>query len=124
MVSAARELLRESGAEKLTTRVLADRLGIKAPSLYKHFPDSPPWRCSSSPQMLHDGRTAHRRGPDHRRPPGPLLRRHGTPGRPPPDGPGPRPGRCRGSPSRTSRAATRRPCRRSCSPRSATPSPR
>ncbi|CAM5236007.1 hypothetical protein SALBM135S_00620 [Streptomyces alboniger] len=39
IVRAARELLEESGAEKLTMRSLADRLGIKAPSLYKHFPD-------------------------------------------------------------------------------------
>lgn len=39
IVAAARDLLEESGAEKLTMRSLADRLGIKAPSLYKHFPD-------------------------------------------------------------------------------------
>lgn len=39
IVAAARQLLEESGADKLTMRALADRLGIKAPSLYKHFPD-------------------------------------------------------------------------------------
>ncbi|GAA3109931.1 TetR/AcrR family transcriptional regulator [Streptomyces echinatus] len=39
IVTAARDLLEESGAAHLTMRTLADRLGIKAPSLYKHFPD-------------------------------------------------------------------------------------
>jgi AcrR family transcriptional regulator len=33
----ARELLEEQGADGLTMRNLAARLGIKAPSLYKHF---------------------------------------------------------------------------------------
>ncbi len=33
----ARELLEEQGADGLTMRNLAGRLGIKAPSLYKHF---------------------------------------------------------------------------------------
>ncbi|MDT0549463.1 MULTISPECIES: TetR/AcrR family transcriptional regulator [Streptomyces] len=39
IVSAARALLEEEGPEALTMRRLGDRLGIKAPSLYKHFPD-------------------------------------------------------------------------------------
>jgi AcrR family transcriptional regulator len=39
IVSAARGLLEESGREALTMRSLADRIGIRAPSLYKHFPD-------------------------------------------------------------------------------------
>ncbi|XVQ11627.1 TetR/AcrR family transcriptional regulator [Spirillospora sp. CA-255316] len=39
IVSAARDLVEESGPEALTMRVLADRIGIRAPSLYKHFPD-------------------------------------------------------------------------------------
>lgn len=39
IAAAARTLLEESGPEALTMRALADRLGIKAPSLYKHFPD-------------------------------------------------------------------------------------
>ncbi|WP_323377194.1 TetR/AcrR family transcriptional regulator [Streptomyces smaragdinus] len=39
IVGAARELLEEEGADALTMRRLADRLGIKAPSLYKHFAD-------------------------------------------------------------------------------------
>jgi AcrR family transcriptional regulator len=39
VVMAARRLLEEEGAEALTMRRLAERLGIKAPSLYKHLPD-------------------------------------------------------------------------------------
>ncbi|WP_375256744.1 TetR/AcrR family transcriptional regulator [Streptomyces sp. MNP-20] len=39
IVTAARALVEEAGPEALTMRSLADRLGIKAPSLYKHFPD-------------------------------------------------------------------------------------
>ncbi|MFE2042666.1 TetR/AcrR family transcriptional regulator [Streptomyces sp. NPDC059477] len=39
MVDAARVLVEESGLAALTTRALAEHLGIKAPSLYKHFPD-------------------------------------------------------------------------------------
>lgn len=39
IVAAARELLEQEGAAALTMRRLADRLGIRAPSLYKHLPD-------------------------------------------------------------------------------------
>ncbi len=39
IVAQARELLEQQGAEALTMRALAARLGIRAPSLYKHFPD-------------------------------------------------------------------------------------
>ncbi|MFE9660128.1 WHG domain-containing protein [Streptomyces sp. NPDC005955] len=39
IVLAARALVEESGPAALTMRALADHLGIKAPSLYKHFPD-------------------------------------------------------------------------------------
>jgi AcrR family transcriptional regulator len=39
IVAAARELLEREGAEALTMRRLAERLGIRAPSLYKHLPD-------------------------------------------------------------------------------------
>jgi AcrR family transcriptional regulator len=39
IVVAARELLEEHGVEALTMRRLAERLGIRAPSLYKHLPD-------------------------------------------------------------------------------------
>lgn len=39
IVAAARELLEAVGREALTMRVLAERIGIRAPSLYKHFPD-------------------------------------------------------------------------------------
>jgi AcrR family transcriptional regulator len=39
IVAAARELLEREGAGALTMRRVADRLGIRAPSLYKHLPD-------------------------------------------------------------------------------------
>ncbi|GAA4518673.1 TetR/AcrR family transcriptional regulator [Nonomuraea ferruginea] len=39
IVEAALRLVEEGGAEALTMRALAGRLGIRAPSLYKHFPD-------------------------------------------------------------------------------------
>jgi AcrR family transcriptional regulator len=38
IVGVAREVLESEGAEALTMRRLADRLGIRAPSLYKHLP--------------------------------------------------------------------------------------
>ena len=39
IVAAARELLDAEGADALSMRRIADRLGIRAPSLYKHVPD-------------------------------------------------------------------------------------
>ncbi len=39
IVGAARGLLEEEGAEALSMRRIAARLGIRAPSLYKHLPD-------------------------------------------------------------------------------------
>jgi AcrR family transcriptional regulator len=39
IVAVARELLEEDGVEALTMRRLAARLGIRAPSLYKHLPN-------------------------------------------------------------------------------------
>jgi AcrR family transcriptional regulator len=39
IVAAARELLEQEGAAALTMRRLAERLGVRAPSLYKHLPD-------------------------------------------------------------------------------------
>jgi len=39
IVDVARELLEEEGPDGLSMRRLADRLGIRAPSLYKHFAD-------------------------------------------------------------------------------------
>ena len=38
VVAEGRRLLEEGGPEALTMRRLADRLGIRAPSLYKHLP--------------------------------------------------------------------------------------
>jgi AcrR family transcriptional regulator len=39
IVAAARQILEREGADGLTMRRLADAVGIRAPSLYKHFPD-------------------------------------------------------------------------------------
>lgn len=39
IVAAARTILEGQGAEALTMRRLGEALGIRAPSLYKHFPD-------------------------------------------------------------------------------------
>jgi AcrR family transcriptional regulator len=36
---AARDLLEQEGPEAMTMRRVADRIGIRAPSLYKHVPD-------------------------------------------------------------------------------------
>ena len=38
IVTAARELLEEEGPEALSMRRLGERLGIRAPSIYKHLP--------------------------------------------------------------------------------------
>src|SRR5262249_55487004 len=39
IVAAGRALLEKEGPEALSMRRVADRLGVKAPSLYKHLPD-------------------------------------------------------------------------------------
>ena len=39
IVAAARQLLEEGGPDAVTMRAIAARIGIRAPSLYKHVPD-------------------------------------------------------------------------------------
>jgi len=39
ILDAARELLESHGPDALSMRNLADRIGIRAPSIYKHFPN-------------------------------------------------------------------------------------
>ena len=39
IVAAARQILEREGRDALTMRRLAEAVGIRAPSLYKHFPD-------------------------------------------------------------------------------------
>ena len=39
VVAAALDLLEEQGPDGVTMRAIATRVGIRAPSLYKHFPD-------------------------------------------------------------------------------------
>ncbi|MGW7209696.1 TetR/AcrR family transcriptional regulator [Streptomyces sp. NPDC054837] len=58
IATAARTLLEESGPAALTLRTLADRLGIKAPSLYKHFPDKHAVEVELIAQMLEESAAA------------------------------------------------------------------
>ncbi|SEF08615.1 WHG domain-containing protein [Streptomyces sp. Ag109_O5-10] len=58
IAAAARDLLEESGPAVLTMRTLADRLGIKAPSLYKHFPDKHAVEVELTAQMLEESAAA------------------------------------------------------------------
>ena len=51
IVAAAREILEDEGLEELTMRRIAERLGIRAPSLYKHFPD----KASLEAAVISDG---------------------------------------------------------------------
>ncbi|MEU5163146.1 TetR/AcrR family transcriptional regulator [Streptomyces sp. NPDC020875] len=39
IVTAAREILEKDGVAAMSMRAIAERVGIRAPSLYKHFPD-------------------------------------------------------------------------------------
>jgi AcrR family transcriptional regulator len=61
IVAAARALLEEAGPAALTMRALADHLGIKAPSLYKHFPDKSAVEVELIAQMLASPRRRWRR---------------------------------------------------------------
>lgn len=44
VVDAAREVLERDGPAALTMRRIAGDVGIRAPSLYKHFPTRRGWR--------------------------------------------------------------------------------
>ncbi|MFE7755868.1 TetR/AcrR family transcriptional regulator [Streptomyces sp. NPDC057429] len=54
IIAAARALLEEEGAEALTMRRLADRVGVKAPTLYKHFPDKSSVVTALAGEMLRE----------------------------------------------------------------------
>ncbi|MFD4029024.1 TetR/AcrR family transcriptional regulator [Streptomyces sp. NPDC058637] len=54
IVAAARTLLEEEGAEALTMRRLADRVGVKAPTLYKYFPDKSSVVTALAGEMLRE----------------------------------------------------------------------
>ncbi|MDQ0602279.1 AcrR family transcriptional regulator [Streptomyces canus] len=71
IATAARTLLEESGPTALTLRTLADRLGIKAPSLYKHFPDKHAVEVELIAQMLEESAAAMEAAEE--RDPGSLL---------------------------------------------------
>ncbi|MCX4822708.1 TetR/AcrR family transcriptional regulator [Streptomyces sp. NBC_01142] len=54
IIAAARELLEQEGPDALTMRRLAERVGIKAPSLYKHFPDKSSVETALMAESLHE----------------------------------------------------------------------
>ncbi|MFC8590248.1 TetR/AcrR family transcriptional regulator [Streptomyces atroolivaceus] len=54
IIAAARVLLEAEGPEALTMRRLADRVGVKAPSLYKHFPDKSSVVAALAAEMLRE----------------------------------------------------------------------
>ncbi len=54
IIAAARALLEAEGPEALTMRRLADRVGVKAPSLYKHFPDKSSVVAALAAEMLRE----------------------------------------------------------------------
>ncbi|MFI2435789.1 TetR/AcrR family transcriptional regulator [Streptomyces sp. NPDC018693] len=58
IAAVARAILEESGPSALTMRTLADRLGIKAPSLYKHFPDKQAVEVELIAQLLAESAAA------------------------------------------------------------------
>jgi AcrR family transcriptional regulator len=58
IVAAARELLEQEGVAALTMRRLAQRLGIRAPSLYKHLPDKAALEAAIIAAGLEDTATA------------------------------------------------------------------
>ncbi|MET9907307.1 TetR/AcrR family transcriptional regulator [Streptomyces sp. NPDC006476] len=58
IAAVARDILEDSGPTALTMRALADRLGIKAPSLYKHFPDKNALEVELIAQMLEESAAA------------------------------------------------------------------
>ena len=69
IISAASELIAESGdADRLSLRSVAKRIGIAAPSIYRHFPDAKPPEDGGGPTKLRHLRGSPRQGQreDHR----------------------------------------------------------
>jgi AcrR family transcriptional regulator len=61
VVEAARQLLESDGPNALTMRALGDVLGIRAPSIYKHFPGKPAVELAMVEDALVElGTTLHR----------------------------------------------------------------
>jgi AcrR family transcriptional regulator len=70
LVAAGRQLLEEEGPGALTMRRLADRVGIRAPSLYKHLPDKAALEAAIIATGLEEAAAAFEKaveGADHRR---------------------------------------------------------
>lgn len=76
IVAVARELLEQEGPAALTMRRLAERLGIRAPSLYKHLPDKAALEAAIIATGFEDAAARLRaRGGRRGRPAGRLRRR-------------------------------------------------
>jgi AcrR family transcriptional regulator len=58
IVAAARDLLEREGPEALSMRRLAERLGVRAPSLYKHLPDKRALEAALASEALADSAAA------------------------------------------------------------------
>ena len=58
VVAEGRRLLEEEGPGALTMRRLAERLGIQAPSLYKHLPDKTALEAAIIATGMEDAATA------------------------------------------------------------------
>lgn len=68
ILAAARGLLEERGPQALTMRAVAEAVGIRAPSLYKHFPDKAALESALIAESLRETaqalEAAERRSPD------------------------------------------------------------
>jgi AcrR family transcriptional regulator len=83
VVAAGRQLLEEEGPEALTMRRLAERVGIRAPSLYKHLPDKAALEAAIIATGFEEAATAFEHAVD---------RADGGPGQGPGEGAGGKPG--------------------------------
>jgi AcrR family transcriptional regulator len=73
ILASAIEIIEQHGIEALSMRALAETLGIKAPSLYRHYPDRAALEgalCDAIATRLHDALETVRNG----RKPAPALR--------------------------------------------------
>ena len=109
IVAAGRELLEEGGPDALSMRRLADRVGIRAPSIYKHLADKEALEVALTADGLREFAEAARPRPPAPPIPWPLSGAR--------TGPSPAP-----TPTSTG-SSTTAPCHGSGSPRASRPGP-